>query len=95
MNDPLISLRKRLLYQSSHRGMKELDKILLAFSQKYLLTFNEQQLHHYEYFLTMSEAEIYGYLIRQQPLPDSFLHVKMAVQIQDFVQQHLFTGIHQ
>ncbi|MDE2228311.1 MAG: succinate dehydrogenase assembly factor 2 [Alphaproteobacteria bacterium] len=47
--------RKRLLYQSRHRGIKESDLFLGAFADRYLLNFTAAQLAEYEAILAETD----------------------------------------
>ena len=37
-------LKKKIIYRSNYRGTKEMDKLLGAFTKKYIDQFNEQEL---------------------------------------------------
>lgn len=87
MNDSLDILKKRLLFQSMHRGMKELDTIFTKFAKDYLHTFTLQQLKEYEAFLSLPEADLYQYLLQQRPLPENLAGLKMGKKIQQFVHE--------
>tara|TARA_B100000787_G_scaffold156708_1_gene133026 strand:- start:46 stop:309 length:264 start_codon:yes stop_codon:yes gene_type:complete len=41
----ITDLKKKIIYRSNYRGTKEMDKLLGAFTSKYINTLNEQQLH--------------------------------------------------
>ena len=61
--------RKRLRYQSWHRGMKEVDFILGRFADAHLETFGEQQLDQFEIILRQSDPDIYAWISGRRPLP--------------------------
>jgi antitoxin CptB len=44
MNNKLEILKKRLIYRAGYRGTKEMDILLSSFVNKYINTFNENQL---------------------------------------------------
>ena len=51
-------LVKKLLYQSTHRGCKEMDIILTNFCLKYLYHFSVDELYSYQNFLQRSDNDI-------------------------------------
>jgi antitoxin CptB len=61
--------RKRLRYQSWHRGMKEVDFILGRFADAHLETLSEQQLDQFEIILGQSDPDIYAWISGRRPLP--------------------------
>ena len=89
MNESIHQRRKRLLYQSNHRGIKELDTVFSAFATHYLNYFTLSELQEYEQFLNVPEKDLYAYLIQQQPLPLCFTANTVAYKIQQFVQKKL------
>ncbi len=64
--------RKRLHYQSCHRGMKETDLILSAFVDRYLQSLNTIQLDQFESLLACSDQQIYAWVAGHQVVPDNF-----------------------
>jgi antitoxin CptB len=62
-------LRKRLLYQSQHRGLKEMDLILGGFAEQFLSTMNTDKLLQFEDLLAFSDQELYGWLFERTSLP--------------------------
>ncbi len=57
----LESLRKKIIYRANYRGTKEMDLLLSNFVDKYVNTFNEQQLLDLYYFLNLEDDIIYDY----------------------------------
>jgi antitoxin CptB len=71
MPEPLETRRKRLLYQSHHRGTKESDLLLGAFAAAHLTTFDEAQLDRYEALLENDDALLYDWVAgRVAPPPE-------------------------
>jgi antitoxin CptB len=54
------TLRKRLLYQSQHRGMREMDLLLGRFAQRSLPSMSWQDLKRFEALLALPDDELYG-----------------------------------
>jgi len=62
-------LRKRLLYQSQHRGMREMDFVLGGYSQKYIESMSHDELIQFEALLAFPDQELYGWFFEKMPLP--------------------------
>lgn len=76
--------RKQLLYQSMHRGMKELDIILTTFAQQHLNLFDAEQLKEYENFLNLSDSELYNFFVLKHPLSFSTSYSNILKYIHPF-----------
>ena len=61
MIDELEIFKKKLLYRASYRGTKEMDILLTKFVQKYLNSFNDEQLKQLEKFLEFEDEIIYNF----------------------------------
>ena len=68
MNDAQEIRRKRLLYQSGHRGTKESDLLLGAFASAHVHSFTPEQLDRYEAILDESDPDLFDWLaLRHEP----------------------------
>lgn len=68
--DGVEKQRKRLLYQSRHRGTKESDLFLGAFADTYLPGFSPAQLACYDALLAENDAVIFDWIFgRVAPPP--------------------------
>ena len=56
-------LRRRLLFQSRHRGTKELDLILGPFAERNLANFGSVELRQYAELLAEPDPDIYAWLV--------------------------------
>lgn len=70
----LLNRRKRALYLSSHRSMKEADKIMGDFSSQFLETFTEDQLRKFESLLDQNDLMIFDWLYGRSKVPKEFDH---------------------
>jgi antitoxin CptB len=61
MDEAPETRRKRLLYQSSHRGTKESDLLLGAFAAAHLGAFTPAQLDAYEAMLSENDGDIFDW----------------------------------
>jgi antitoxin CptB len=63
--------RKRLLFRSWHRGMREADLLLGSFAERYLAELSDAQLDRYEDLLANSDAPILDWITgRVVPPPE-------------------------
>jgi antitoxin CptB len=62
MDEALEIQRKRLLYQSSHRGTKESDLFLGAFAAAHLGGFDAGQLQRYAALLDESDNDLFDWI---------------------------------
>jgi len=60
-SDDLAHRRKRLRFQSWHRGLKEVDLILGRFADRHLDTLDAAQLDRYELLLEVNDVELYAW----------------------------------
>jgi antitoxin CptB len=63
------ALRRRLLFQSKHRGVKELDLILGRFAEAHLAGFRLAELEQFAVLLGEPDPDIYDWLVGRVPLP--------------------------
>ena len=78
--------RKRLLFQSWHRGMKEMDLVLGNFAERYLAEFTPAQLDTYESLLAEEDADLWIWLTGRSPVPED-----VASEVWTLVQEFRFT----
>jgi antitoxin CptB len=62
MDEGTETRRKRLFYQSSHRGTKESDLLLGAFAAAHLADFAPAQLDRYEAMLGESDKDLFDWI---------------------------------
>jgi antitoxin CptB len=60
--DGVEKQRKRLLYQSRHRGTKESDLFLGAFADHYLPNFSAAELAEYELILAADDDTLFDWI---------------------------------
>ena len=61
MTKKLELFKKKLLYRASYRGTKEMDILLSSFVNKYINTFDENQLNELERFLNFEDEIILNF----------------------------------
>ena len=62
MGEDLTKRRKRLSYRCWHRGTKELDLLVGGFADRYLASFDGEQLDDLEALLQVPEPLLYAWL---------------------------------
>ena len=54
-------LKKKIIYRSNYRGTKEMDKLLGAFTKKYIDTFSVKELKDLEELLDIDDTNLYNF----------------------------------
>ena len=54
-------LKKKIIYRSNYRGTKEMDKLLGAFTKKYINNLNENDLLDLEKLLNIDDTNLYNF----------------------------------
>lgn len=62
-------LRRRLMYQSDHRGTKEMDIILGRFARDYVPGFSAEELADYANVLQLNDVDLYNWVTGQAVPP--------------------------
>ena len=52
-------LKKKIIYRSTYRGRKEMDKLLSSFTKKYINTLNETELNNLNNLLNIDDENLY------------------------------------
>ena len=73
--------RKRLLYRSHRRGMREADHLLGGFADRTLDGFTDEQLDRYERLLENTDPDLLDWITGRAPVPDAFDNDVMALLI--------------
>ena len=55
-------LKKKIIYRSNYRGTKEMDKLLGAFTKKYINDLSENDLVKLENLLDIDDSNLYNFL---------------------------------
>ena len=61
MNADIEQIKKKIIYRSNYRGTKEMDKLLGAFTNKYLNQLNEKDLMEMIKFLEIDVNNLYNF----------------------------------
>ena len=61
MNADIEQLKKKIIYRSTYRGTKEMDKLLGAFTNKYINTLDINDLFLLEKLLDIDDNNLYNF----------------------------------
>ena len=61
MSVDIEQIKKKIIYRSNYRGTKEMDKLLGAFTNKYLDQFNYQDLEELIKLLEIDDNNLYNF----------------------------------
>ena len=61
MDSNIDLLKKKIIYRSNYRGTKEMDKLLGAFTQKYINSLNKKDLFDLEKLLNIDDNNLYNF----------------------------------
>ena len=61
MNIDIEQLKKKIIYRSNYRGTKEMDKLLGAFTNKYINQLNDIDLIDLEKLLDIDDNNLYNF----------------------------------
>lgn len=65
--------RKRLIFRSWHRGMREMDLILGNFADRHIPDFSEGELAQYEDILMHSDPDLYNWISGREEAPANYM----------------------
>jgi len=83
MSEDIETCRKRLLFRSGHRGLKEMDLLLGGFAARYLAEFSSEQLALYDALLEENDPSLYGWITGREAPPAEHDTAVMKL-LQDF-----------
>jgi antitoxin CptB len=61
MHFNIEQLKKKIIYRSNYRGTKEMDKLLGAFTKKYIDELNNEDLVDLEKLLDIDDGNLYNF----------------------------------
>ena len=61
MNFNIDQLKKKIIYRSNYRGTKEMDKLLGAFTKKYIDQLNHYELLDLEKLIDIDDTNLYNF----------------------------------
>ena len=71
-SDGLDPRRRRLLFRSWHRGIREMDLIMGRFADAWIERLNARELDEYERLIQVPDPELYAWIAGQEAVPPAF-----------------------
>jgi len=68
-SDGLDPRRRRLLFRSWHRGIREMDLVLGRFADAHIAELSDAELDEYETWLEIPDQQIFTWVNGSQPAP--------------------------
>lgn len=68
-SEGLDTRRRKLLFRSWHRGMREMDLILGSFADAQIGVLTEDEIDQYEILLEIPDTELLPWITGEQPIP--------------------------
>lgn len=75
--------RKKLLFRSWHRGMREMDIVLGSFADSRIAGLTEPEIDQYEKLLEVDDTQLFPVVMGEQPVPAGE-HTHMLNEIKSF-----------
>jgi antitoxin CptB len=69
MSEDIETCRKRLIFRSGHRGLKEMDLLLGGFAQRHLGDFSMRELAMYDALLEENDPNVYAWITGREACP--------------------------
>ena len=66
------TLRKRIFYKATHRGMHETDKIIGGFAVQELKNLSEDLLYDFDKLLDVPDVDLLNWILGREGVPSSF-----------------------
>ena len=66
------TLRKRIFFKATHRGMQETDKIIGGFAEQELKNLSEDLLYDFDKLLDVPDVDLLNWVLGREVVPRSF-----------------------
>ena len=66
------TLRKRIFYKATHRGMQETDKIIGGFAEQELEKLSKDYLYDFDKLLDVPDVDLLNWILGNEAVPESF-----------------------
>jgi antitoxin CptB len=71
-SDGLDARRRRLLFRSWHRGIREMDVVYGRFADTHIATLSDAELDDYEKLLELRDQQVFDWVFGAQPLDAAY-----------------------
>jgi antitoxin CptB len=82
-SEGLDERRRRLLFRSWHRGIREMDFVLGRFADAHLTTLSEAELDDFERLIGQPDPLLYSWVSGERPVPPDY-DTAMFRRVRDF-----------
>jgi antitoxin CptB len=82
-SDGLDGRRKRMLFRSWHRGMREMDLVLGKFADAQIAALSDGELDEYERWLEVPDLTMFNWVNGSQPTPAEY-DTALFARLRDF-----------
>lgn len=62
--------RRKLLFRSWHRGIREMDLIMGRFADATIAELTDSELDHYERLMDVPDPQLFAWIIGDEPVPE-------------------------
>ena len=66
------TLRKRIFYKATHRGMQETDKIIGGFAEQELEKLSKDYLYDFDKLLDVPDVDLLNWILGNEEVPELF-----------------------
>ncbi len=66
------TLRKRLRYKATHRGMKETDRLLGGFAEQELANLSAELLGEFDILMDAPDADLLNWILGREAIPEAY-----------------------
>ena len=78
MSADLETIRKRLLWRATHRGIKEMDILVGGYAHRNLQAMSKIELSEFEVLLEIPDQDLLSWATRQEDVPSQFACVMLT-----------------
>lgn len=78
MSTDLETIRKRLLWRATHRGIKEMDLVVGGFATQNLKHMSEGELSQFAVLLDIADQDLLAWLTNQETVPHNLASPMLA-----------------
>ncbi len=82
-NEKLENKRRRLIFRSAHRGIKEMDLIMGSFARANIPNFTKSELSEYDQLLCNNDPDLYNWITEKEPAPDDIADMSVFKKLLD------------
>ncbi len=76
-NEDLENKRRRLIFRSAHRGIKEMDLIMGSFATAHVPNFSTAELAEYDQLLCNNDPDLYNWVTKKEQAPDDIANMSV------------------